>query len=111
MIIINKDIKYDFDTTETIEINHPTKGKYEVKIIRMMLKVSDLFDCEFLDISENRLLRYNGYVPKIIPGGGGDYVCLDIDITTGKILNWYNLTHDDLQNFVDTRRVKWEIDK
>lgn len=31
---------------------------------------------------------YEGYVPKFMPGGGGDYLELDIDTKTGQILNW-----------------------
>jgi hypothetical protein len=37
--------------------------------------------------------EYDGYVPKFL--GGGDDVELDIDLDTGKILNWKPTTEID----------------
>lgn len=45
---------------------------------------------------------YEGYVPDFMPGKHyGDYVYLDIDIDTGKILNWEVPSAESLQKFVD----------
>jgi hypothetical protein len=42
-----------------------------------------------LDVDNKRVGEYNGYVPDFMPGDHfGDYVMLDIDIDTGKIVNW-----------------------
>jgi hypothetical protein len=39
-------------------------------------------------------ISYDGYVPSFFPGEHfGDYVMLDIDPYTGKILNWKNWKH------------------
>lgn len=40
---------------------------------------------------------YNGYVPNFMPGEhDGDYVHLEIDVETGKILNWVPPTNKQL---------------
>jgi len=42
--------------------------------------------------------EYVGYVPNFMPGDHyGDYVELDIDIITGKIVNWKRLTTGDIK--------------
>ena len=44
--------------------------------------------------------EYDGYVPKFFPGMHyGDYVMLDIDIETGKIVNWNRPNAEDLEIF------------
>lgn len=40
------------------------------------------------DNDGNVLKEYDGYVPNIIPNFYNDYVKLDIELETGKILNW-----------------------
>ena len=53
------------------------------RVISISAKCSDLFSMS-MDGKE-----YNGYVPKwISPDGYGDYVEFEIDLDTGKILNW-----------------------
>jgi hypothetical protein len=43
---------------------------------------------------------YDGYVPDFFPGQHyGDYVKLDIDIDTGKIVNWKTPADDELSIF------------
>jgi hypothetical protein len=45
----------------------------------------------------NESKSYNGYVPDFFPEEHwGDYVMLDIDIDTGKILNWKVPTQEQL---------------
>jgi len=52
-------------------------------IITISAKCSDMF---FMGDTTGR--EYDGYVPACFPEGGDDYVCLEIDTKTGKIVNW-----------------------
>ena len=59
------------------------------KTIRINAKCCDLFCASLHDVSGNEIGEYNGYVPDFMPGDHyGDYVDLEIDLQTGKILNW-----------------------
>lgn len=59
------------------------------KSIRISAKCSDLFSATAHDETEKQIGEYQGYVPDFFPGEHyGDYVQLNIDIATGKILNW-----------------------
>jgi hypothetical protein len=42
-------------------------------------------------------LETNGYVPRGLGIGGGDYVSLMIDTETGRILDWKPLEDEDLR--------------
>jgi len=39
----------------------------------------------------------DGYVPYIAAIGGGDYIVIDIDNETGKVVGWVPLTEDELR--------------
>lgn len=66
-----------------------------MKILRINGHCVDSFDATLL--SENgRAVNYDGYVPGGIGIGGGDDICMDIDIETGKILNWKPLTEEEI---------------
>jgi hypothetical protein len=72
-----------------------TKGDTIVKlkklpaVIRINAKCSDLFGAQFVDEAGNNVADYDGYVPDFMPGQHwGDYVEIDVDLKTGKILNW-----------------------
>jgi hypothetical protein len=57
--------------------------------MHMNVKCSDMFWAEFTDASGKVIKEYDGYVPNFMPGEHyGDYVELDIDLSTGRILNW-----------------------
>jgi hypothetical protein len=57
-------------------------------IIRITAKCSDLFSAT-LHGEKGQMGVYDGYVPEILPGEHyGDYVMLDIELSTGRILNW-----------------------
>jgi hypothetical protein len=61
-------------------------------------KTADLFTMELRD-SEGRILGEYGpnYVPDFFPGEHfGDYIKLNIELATGKILNWKPPTQDQL---------------
>jgi hypothetical protein len=64
--------------------------------ISISAKCSDLFGA-FL-YRDNKLVgEYDGYVPDFMPGEHyGDYVQLEIDINTGKIVNWKKPTQAQL---------------
>lgn len=68
----------------------------EPTTISISAKCSDLFNARLNDGRE-----YDGYVPAFFPGEHyGDYVMLDIDLATGRILNWKAPTAKDLAAFV-----------
>lgn len=67
------------------------------KIIRMSAKCSDLFSATLANADATEQVEYDGYVPDFFPGDHyGDYVQFDIDINTGKILNWKKPTAEQL---------------
>ena len=70
-----------------------------MKTILISAKCSDLFAAD-LYADGKRVGAYEGYVPDFFPGQHyGDYVQLNIDVDTGKILNWKVPTAKDLAIF------------
>lgn len=52
-------------------------------------KCSDLCSVTLYDKDGNEIVERNGYVPDWMPDDHyGDYVMLEIELATGKILNW-----------------------
>ena len=69
-----------------------------MKILKMSAKCSDLFQAT-LEENGKEIVTYSGYVPDFMPNEHwGDYVQLDIDIDTGKILNWKKPTDKELKD-------------
>lgn len=68
------------------------------RIISISAKCSDLFSA---CLKENGDIKnYTGYVPDFFPSEHwGDYIIFDIDIDSGKIVNWKKPTKKDLQIF------------
>ena len=63
-------------------------GGMKNKTIQITAKCSDLFSANLVENGQY-VGEYSGYVPKWMPGEHyGDYVELEIDLATGKILNW-----------------------
>jgi len=62
------------------------------KVISILAKCSDMFSMSVRDANNQHIASYDGYVPSFMPndGGYGNYVEMDIDIETGRILNWRN---------------------
>lgn len=59
------------------------------RIITVTAKCSDLCHVDVKDIEGTTLAEAHGYVPAFMPGEHyGDYVMIDIDVKTGRILNW-----------------------
>ena len=70
-----------------------------MRIITFSAKCSDLFSAD-LSVNGSQVGSYNGYVPKFFPEKHcGDYVQMDVDIDTGKILNWTPPTQKQLEIF------------
>lgn len=60
-----------------------------MRIMSMMVKCSDMFSCNIKDDNKYLVEDYCDYVPDFMPDEHfGDYVYLDIDLDTGKIVNW-----------------------
>lgn len=60
-----------------------------MRIMRMSVKCSDMFSCTITDGNKTLIEDYCDYVPDFMPDDHyGDYVMLDIDLDTGKIVNW-----------------------
>jgi hypothetical protein len=72
-------------------------------VISVCAKTSDLFGALFSGDGRTAGV-YDGYVPSWFPGEHwGDYVMLDIDVATGKILNWKKPTAAQLSaTFAET---------
>lgn len=60
------------------------------KLLCLHLKVCDMFTAELKDEAGNTIKEQDdGYVPSFMPGEHyGDYVILNIDVTTGQVTNW-----------------------
>jgi len=66
--------------------------------IKFRAKCSGMFSASLHD--GQTVKNYEGYVPDFFPAQHwGDYVILEIDIDTGKILNWKTPTAQDLKIF------------
>ena len=72
------------------------------RTIRINAKCSDLFWAAF-EVDGKRVGEQTGYVPNWLPNPNedhyGDYVSLQIDVDTGRILNWRKPTAADLASF------------
>ena len=61
-------------------------------------KTSDLFSATLYDAKGRCIGEYEGYVPDFFPGEHfGDYIQLEIELATGKILNWTPPTQEQLE--------------
>lgn len=66
--------------------------------VRIVAKCSDLCFATLMDSDGKAIAEHNGYVPEFMPGEHyGDYVELDIELATGKVLNWKVPFEEDLQ--------------
>jgi len=70
-----------------------------IKTVSISAKCSDLCIATAHDEQGKQVgSEHDGYVPKWMPGEHyGDYVELNIDIETGKILNWVKPTQEQLK--------------
>lgn len=81
-----------------MEIEVSKKERLTVATVSTHIKVCDRFTASFKNAEGKEVLDYDGYVPNFFPGQHyGDYLYLDADIETGRILNWVKPSADDLQ--------------
>lgn len=79
----------------------------EAKTLSIYMKVSDRFSAQLKDQNNEVLKDYDGYVPDFMPrqangsSNYGDYLILDIDIDTGKIMNWRIPTAEQIETFIE----------
>lgn len=67
-------------------------------------KCSDLCQTIIKDDSGKILFENDGYVPDFMPDEHyGDYVILDIDVKTGKIINW-NTTELKIKKYIESEK-------
>ena len=77
----------------------------EAKVLKIHLKVRDEFTASLEDQNgETIYAQDDGYVPGFMPGEHyGDYVILDVDLDTGKILNWKTPSGTDIEKWINPR--------
>lgn len=84
-----------------MKINVKKPVEVEAKTLKLYMKVRDEFEATLVDQDGDTLRQYEGYVPGFMPGQHyGDYLILDIDIDTGKIVNWQVPTVDEIEQFI-----------
>lgn len=89
-----------------MEINVTKQVKINAKTLSIYMKVVDTFSATLKDQDGNELKTYEGYVPDFMPDDAdgsshyGDYLILDIEIDTGKILNWKVPTSHQIEHFI-----------
>ena len=91
-----------------ISITETVEKEVDAHTLRVSLKVSDMFACRLFAKNGTLITEQDsGYVPRLFPGGPGDYVDLDIDIETGQITNWPKPEdiEDELQEWVDKQTL------
>jgi hypothetical protein len=87
----------------TITIAKQTEVVVEPKVLKIHCKVCDNFTATLEDKDGNEIhVQEDGYVPGFMPGQHyGDYLILDIDIETGKVLNWKTPNPQQIQDWVN----------
>lgn len=77
------------------------------KVAHVVAKCSDLCSVVLLGDNGKVLASHSGYVPDFMPGEHyGDYIEIDIDLATGRILNWEKPTASVLAR--PTSNTEWE---
>ncbi len=80
--------------------------------INISAKCSDLCSTTVYDGEGDPMgSEAQGYVPSFMPDGGGDYIDLEIDIKTGKILNWVSPTEQEISNGMKSSDSSWDTRK
>lgn len=75
----------------------------EAKVLKIYCKVCDNFTASLADQSGDEIhVQEDGYVPSFMPGEHyGDYLILDIDLDTGKVLNWEPPSAEQIQEWIE----------
>lgn len=74
----------------------------EAKTLKIYCKVCDNFTASLADQNGEEIhVQEDGYVPGFMPGEHyGDYLILDIDLNTGKVVNWKPPTAKAIQDWM-----------
>ncbi len=73
-----------------------------MRIMSMNIKCSDQFYCNIEGPNGFLVQDYQGYVPDFMPDDHyGDYIILDIDLDTGKIVNWRKDIKTQVAQFIN----------
>jgi hypothetical protein len=74
----------------------------EAKVLKIHCKVCDNFTAGLVDQNGDSIhFQDDGYVPGFMPGPHyGDYLILDIDLDTGRVLNWKAPTAEQIQDWI-----------
>jgi len=67
-----------------------------MRTLSINAKCSDMCALEFIDTEKDIKIEKHGYVPRNLGIGGADYICITIDMDSGKILNWQFLENDQI---------------
>jgi len=72
-----------------------------MRTLTIKAKCVDRCHIDFVDTEKQITNESDGYVPRNIGIGGGDYIKLIIDVETGQILNWLVPENEDIQNSME----------
>lgn len=92
-------------TITTTTTSRPTRAprkpakKDPATTLSISAKVSDMFFGQLLDAEDRVIGSREGYVPAIFNGGDNDYIRLDVDLKTGRIVGWKRPAPVDLYKF------------
>ena len=86
-----------------MELDIKKTVKVVAKELRIHMKVCDGFEGAIYDQDGQQIGKdYEGYVPDFMPEEHyGDYLILNIDLETGKILNWVPPSKEEIEEFIN----------
>lgn len=108
---MEKDVVYSYLQTqqETAKEYAVTGVFMKAKTIYLSAKCSDLCSTMIYDANGDSIgSEALGYAPSFMPDDGGDYIDLEIDINTGKILNWKVPSEQELSNGMKSSDLGWQ---
>jgi len=83
--------------------------KDKKRILLVSGKCSDLFDCEY-KVNGEVLKEYGGYALEFEGLCGGDYIFFEVDLDTGKIVNWKPISHEDVIKTFEAEEDEYDED-
>lgn len=88
------------------KISMKKEVQVQAKTLKIHIKVCDQFTASLCDQDGTEIHEQeDGYVPHFMPGEHyGDYLILDIDLDTGKILNWKVPTDQDIEAWLEPEK-------
>jgi hypothetical protein len=84
-----------------VKINRKKTIEVDAKVLKVHAKPCDSGGYELLDSDGDTIFDApDAYVPSFMPDGGGDYIVLDIELDTGRILNWKVPTAKKIEDWI-----------